>query len=346
MSLIRTINIEEFLNLRKNLTLIDVRSESEFQKGHILGATNIPILNDQERIEIGTIYKQKGRVDAVKKGLEVVGPKMAEIYSRYIDLQINSNPIAFYCWRGGMRSHIAASLNQWSGKPTIQLLGGYKSYRNFVQGTFNKPFKYLVLGGKTGSGKTEILHHLSLKKYQVLDLEGLANHKGSAFGGLGYPAQPSTEMFENLIFESIEGYNIDLPIVVENESRLIGTCFIPNSLWNKFNASKILVLGVDVNTRIKRLTNEYSHFDVTLLKDKTAQLRKRLGGQHLNEALNALENKDFEYWIQKLLVYYDKTYDYSIENNRYRIIDIPFNWSNFESEILKIEKTIQNEFKK
>lgn len=346
MSLIRTINIEEFLINRKNLTVIDVRSESEFQKGHIKGAVNIPILNDQERVEIGTIYKHEGRVSAVKRGLEIVGPKMAEIYGQYIDLQTNSNPIAFYCWRGGMRSHIAASLNQWSGKPTIQLLGGYKSYRTFVQSTFDRPFEFLVLGGKTGSGKTEILHHLSLKKYQVLDLEGLANHKGSAFGGLGYPAQPSTEMFENLIFESIEGFNSELPIIVENESRLIGTCFIPNSLWNRFNSSKILVLHVDINTRIKRLSKEYSHFEVSLLKDKTTQLRKRLGGQHLNEAINALENKDFEFWIQKLLVYYDKTYDYSIENNRYRIIEIPFNWSNFESDILKIEEIIRNEFKK
>jgi tRNA 2-selenouridine synthase len=153
-------------------------------------------------------------------------------------------------------------------------------------------------------------------------------------------------MFENLIYETIGKFDLGMPILVENESRLIGNCYIPDSLWNNFNTSNILVIEVDKNTRIKRLVHEYSHFEVSILIEKTSQLRKRLGGQHLNEAISALENKDFEYWIDKLLVYYDKTYDYSRENNKERIKSIPFNWSNFENDLLNIEKTINHEFKK
>lgn len=346
MSVIRTVSIDDLLKTRDNLTIIDVRTESEFQKGHILNAINIPLLNDAERVEIGTLYKKMGRIEAVKRGLELVGPNMSQLYSKYIQLQSDSKPLAFYCWRGGLRSYIAASLSQWSGKPTIQLLGGYKSYRTHVQSAFNAPYKFLILGGSTGSGKTEILTKLATKQYQVLDLEQIANHKGSAFGGLGNPPQPSTEMFENLIYETIGKFDLGMPILVENESRLIGNCYIPDSLWENFNKSNILVIEVDKNTRIKRLVHEYSHFEISTLIEKTSQLRKRLGGQHLNEAITALENKDFEHWIDKLLVYYDKTYDYSLENNKERIKSIPFNWANIENDLLNIEKTINHEFKK
>lgn len=170
----------------------------------------------------------------------------------------------------------------------------------------------------------------------MIDLEGLALHKGSAFGGLGYPPQPSTEAYENALGLTILGLNKAEPVYIENESRLIGQCFMPQDFWNQMQEAKIIEVQVDKITRVKRLIKEYAHFDIQLLLDKTMILRKKLGGQNVNEAIAFLENGEFDKWIDKLLVYYDKTYQYSSENNKNRTVSLEFDWNNKENDIQKL----------
>lgn len=335
-----TIHIEEALKNREKFTWIDARSESEFIKGHLSGAVNVPLLNNDERKEIGTTYKKQGRSAAVKLGLALVGPKMSHLYGQYESLA-KEKPLLFYCWRGGLRSLISSTLFQWSGQKVYRLHGGYKSYRNWAQEQFQKPFKYVVLSGATGSGKTEILHLLNTKGVQIIDLEGLANHKGSAFGGLGKPAQPSTEAFENLLAEELSKLSLDKPIVFENESRLIGTCFLPQPIWDGIQTGPIIQLNVPLETRLTRLSNEYGSFSSELLIEKIHAISKKLGGQHAKSAIDDILNNNTKGWISAVLVYYDKTYSYSADKNKERSRLLDFSWETEESSNKGIEQIIQ-----
>ncbi|MGE4332621.1 MAG: tRNA 2-selenouridine(34) synthase MnmH, partial [Macellibacteroides sp.] len=188
---------DDFLEQSKTGIMIDVRSPSEFEAGHIPGARNLPLFSDNERAEIGTRYVQYGKDNAVERGLEIVGPKLAG-FVKQARLWADGTPIYMYCWRGGMRSGSMAWLFRTAGLTTYLLSGGYKAYRNsFAQLLEAHPWQLLILGGPTGCGKTEVLHQLQRMEQQVIDLEGLAHHKGSAFGSLGETAQPSTEQFTN-----------------------------------------------------------------------------------------------------------------------------------------------------
>lgn len=334
------IHIEDALKNREKYIWIDARSESEFLKGHLPGAVNVPLLNNEERKEIGTVYKKQGRSAAVKLGLALVGPKMAELYGTYETLS-KEKPLLFYCWRGGLRSLISSTLFQWSGHKVYRLNGGYKSYRNWAQEQFQKPFKYVVLSGATGSGKTEILHMLSQEGVQMIDLEGLANHKGSAFGGLGKPTQPSTEAFENLLAEELSKLSPEKPVVFENESRLIGTCFLPQPIWDGIQSGPIVQLQVPFETRLDRLSHEYGGFSSDLLIDKIQAISKKLGGQHAKSAIDDILNNNTKGWITAVLVYYDKTYSYSADKNKERSRLLDFSWDSQESKNEGIERIIQ-----
>ena len=334
------IHIEDALKNREKYIWIDARSESEFLKGHLPGAVNVPLLNNEERKEIGIAYKKLGRSAAVKLGLALVGPKMAELYGTYETLA-KEKPLLFYCWRGGLRSLISSTLFQWSGQKVYRLNGGYKSYRNWAQEQFQKPFKYVVLSGATGSGKTEILHMLSQEGVQMIDLEGLANHKGSAFGGLGKPTQPSTEAFENLLAEELSKLSLDKPVVFENESRLIGTCFLPQPIWDGIQSGPIVQLQVPFETRLDRLSHEYGGFSSDLLIDKIQAISKKLGGQHAKSAIDDILNNNTKGWITAVLVYYDKTYSYSADKNKERSRLLDFSWDSQESKNKGIEQIIQ-----
>ena len=333
---VKSIHIEDALKQKSAFQWVDVRSESEFQKAHIPGAINIPLLTNEHRILIGTCYKQKGREEAVSLGLELVGPKMATLFKQFKEVEIEGKKLLFYCWRGGLRSQISSTIYAWSGQKPHLLFGGYKSFRNFIHSQFSIPLNLKIISGSTGSGKTEILHLLQKNGAQMIDLEGLALHKGSAFGGLGYPPQPSTEAYENALGLTILELNQTEPVYIENESRLIGQCFMPQDFWNQMQNAKIIEVQVDKSTRIKRLIKEYAHFDIQLLIDKTMILKKKLGGQHANEAIEFLENGEFDKWIDKLLVYYDKTYQYSSEINQNRTVSIDFNWNDKENDIQKL----------
>jgi tRNA 2-selenouridine synthase len=340
----QNLQIEEIIAQLKSYTFIDVRSETEFSKGHLPGAINVPLLDNEARIEIGTLYKQKGRTEAVRKGLELVGPIMPQLFDRYQELSLLGNPLVFYCWRGGLRSLISATLFQWSGNPVTRLHGGYKSYRKWVLDQFEIKYPLLIVGGATGSGKTEMLHRLAEKGEQIIDLEGLAHHKGSAFGSLGQLPQPCTETFENELAMQLFACQKDQTIWIENESRLIGTCFLPEPFWNQMQQAPILRVEVPQSVRASRLLIEYGHFERDLLIEKTEILRKKLGGQHANYAVEMLKEGNMMAWMETVLVYYDKTYGYSSEKNAYRSETIEFDWNKAEIEIKKLIE--HHEFRK
>ena len=302
-----TIALDDFLKLRSQLPVADVRSPKEFLDGHIPGVTNIPVLNNEERAAVGTDYKQKGKHEAIKTGFRLVGPRLEQIIS---EAQKNSGgkEMLVHCWRGGMRSNNFCQFIGMAGVQSQQLTGGYKAYRQRALETFEYPFQLLVLGGKTGSGKSEILRALQEKGEQVLDLEHLANHKGSTFGGLMMGPQPTTEQFQNNLFEAILTLDSSKPIWVEDESLAIGRIFLPNPFWKTLRESTLFRMEVPKEIRIERLVNEYGPADPREFLAAMEKITKRLGGQHFLAAKEKLLEGDMASTIDILLTYYDRTY--------------------------------------
>ena len=185
----KVIQAQEFLKLSAKYPIIDVRSPAEYDNAHIPGALSLPLFSNDERAAVGTIYKQCGKVKAVSKGLEIAGPKLSS-FAKFA-LSLKTDHLLIHCWRGGMRSSSMAWLIETLGIKCTLLEGGYKSYRSHIRAELAKPFKIALLGGYTGSGKTELLQHLHNNNQQIIDLEAIAKHKGSAFGAIGQPQQPS-----------------------------------------------------------------------------------------------------------------------------------------------------------
>lgn len=310
------LSADDFLKQAQYLPVIDVRSPGEFEQGHIPGAVNIPLFDNDERAQVGTKYKQAGKEVAIVLGLELVGPKLAGFVKQARKLNPKAKEVLVHCWRGGMRSGSFAWLLNTAGIRAKTLEGGYKAYRNTVLTGLAQPRQLLILGGKTGSGKTDILKELARQGEQIIDLEGLAHHKGSSYGAIGQLPQPSTEQFENLIFEQWQllGRFTDdtepLPrrIWLEDESRNVGSCFIPNPLWLQMRAAPVAFVDMPKEIRIERLVREYTGIDHQLLIDATARIERRLGGQVTKQALEALAQNDYATVANLTLDYYDKAY--------------------------------------
>ena len=308
------ISLSEFWTLRKQMPIVDARSEGEFAQSHIPGAVNLPILNNQERIEVGTLYKQKGPEKAILKGFELVGPRFHQIQKEAL-AKFPEKKIIVYCWRGGMRSQILFWLLGMVGFEVFRLKGGYKTYRNFTFAEVRKELRLLVLGGKTGVGKTQLLKALAQNREQVVDLEGLANHKGSSFGAIGLPAQPSVEQFENLLAEKLLTLDASQPIWVENESRKIGRVILPDRFFEQMLQSPFVDIQKSEAERIQHIEKEYAILPKVDLIQAVKRLQKRLGGLRTQEAIADIEVDNHASWIQNLLVYYDKTYDFDLERH-------------------------------
>ena len=303
------LSVSDFLEERKKFPLIDVRTPAEYIYGHIPGALNIPLLSDEERVEVGTLYKNQGKEAAVLRALELTGPKMAD-YIRQLKKMSEGNPtnkVMVHCWRGGMRSSSMAWLFNTAGFEADILEKGYKAYRNHILSLFDNFENIVVLGGYTGSGKTEILKHIK-DKYQVSDLENFAHHKGSAFGFIGEAPQPTTEQFENNLADEWLNFNPEQLVWVEDESRAIGKVYLPDNLYFKIRNSPVLFIDVPKEIRIQRLVQDYAAYDKSLLKIALDKIVKRLGGQHHKAADIALQNDDFETVADITLTYYDKAY--------------------------------------
>lgn len=301
---------KDFLENPTQIPILDVRSPGEFAQGHIVGAINLPLFSDEERAIIGTLYKKNGKEVAFLRGLDLVGPKL----SSFVKTAAKISPkrkLRIHCWRGGMRSESMAMLMKYSGFETQILQGGYKSYRNFVLESFFEPAQILVLGGKTGSGKTEILKHLANFGEQIIDLEGVANHKGSAFGHILQAPQPTVEQFENTLFSLFSKLDKQKPIWVEAESRNIGMSVIPQGLWEQMLNAPVFMVNVPDNVRITRLISEYAQANKEDLLDCLQNISKRLGGLETKLATEAFEQGNLVEATKIALFYYDKTYTYS-----------------------------------
>jgi tRNA 2-selenouridine synthase len=313
-----TISIDEFFTLRRELPLVDVRSEKEFEAGHIPGALNIPILNNAERIAVGTDYKQKGQLEAIKTGFRLVGPRLIDMVND-AERIAPERELLVHCWRGGMRSANFCHFAGMAKLRTHQLKGGYKSYRQRALESFKKSFPFIVIGGSTGSGKTELLRMLAERGEQTIDLEQLAQHKGSVFGGMLMPPQPTTEQFQNNLFEEILKLDLNKRIWVEDESIAVGKIFLPEDLWRRMSVSPIVEIIVDKHVRIKRLTNEYGPADKNLFLEGMEKIMKKLGGQNFNDAKRELFEGSMEATIEILLNYYDKAYATGLSKKQDRI---------------------------
>jgi tRNA 2-selenouridine synthase len=312
-----SLSISDFLEKAQNLPVLDVRSPGEFLSGHIPGAINMPLFTNEERADVGTIYKQSGKEPATVKGLEYVGPKMAD-YVREAKKIAPGGEILVHCWRGGMRSGSMAWLLETAGLKTGLLKGGYKSFRNHVLESFTKQFDLHIVGGETGSGKTEILHHLANKGEQIIDLEMLASHRGSSFGAIGQKEQPKPEQFENDLFEAFRKIDPAKRVWIEDESRSIGRVFIPNALWEmKINAPCYRV-KIPFEIRVQRLVKDYGGFPKEILAEAIHRITKRLGGLAAQQALEALEQNDLAETVRIVLHYYDKAYDYPRKSKEYK----------------------------
>lgn len=312
---------KEILDQRETVPLIDVRTPAEFEAGHIPGAVNMPLFSDEERVVVGTLYVRQGKDEAVEKGLEYVGPKMAGFVKEAKKLIPADRRINLYCWRGGMRSGSMAWLLETAGLDVGLLRGGYKTYRSFIREDFAREVPVIVLGGMTGSGKTEILHRLALQGEQVLDLEGLANHRGSTFGALGEPQQPTNEMFENNTWEVWGNFRSDRSVWVEDESMAIGSVWVNPVLYNRIATGTTLNLVVPFEERVQRLMKEYGAFDSDVLQQLIRRIGRRVGGDQARMACEALDKGDLCCAVKIVLRYYDKAYEHGLEGKK-RVFDI------------------------
>ena len=305
----------------RNLTspIIDVRSPSEYSKGHWPGAINIPLFTNSEREIIGKSYKKESRLKAIFNGLKITMPKTTkflEIIMQATSKQVKGNKsLRIYCWRGGMRSNSFAWLARTIGIKTYLLKGGYKNYRKWVLNQFESDLPIRLIGGKTGTGKTDLLNYINDKKIFVIDLEGIANHRGSSFGSLGMKRQPSTQQFENILAESLDKFHASnaIEIWLEAESSNLGKCRIPNSLYKKMKKAPIIEIIKTKNERIENLVNVYSQNSQNELKEAVNRISKRLGPQRTKEALVAIETKDWSEACKAMLDYYDKCYEYELD---------------------------------
>ena len=324
---VQKINIDDFIIKTSasigSSIIIDVRSPAEFEHAHIPSALNLPLFDNDERAMIGTTYKKQSREAAIKAGLPLFGNKMlsmVETVESWIaaaqkDNDLTKPTLYVHCWRGGMRSAAMAWLLDLYGYEVIQLTGGYKAYRNWVLEQFTISYSLKVLGGYTGSGKTEILHALQEKNYSVIDLEGLAHHKGSAFGAIGQLPQPSQEMFENILATKLWEVNKNnKPIWIEDESQRIGTVLIPTPLFHLMRNSTCYFMTIPFEQRLAFIVEGYGKFDAQSLIEATERIQKRLGGLETKSAVAHIMQGELKEAFSILLKYYDKWYEKNAKN--------------------------------
>ena len=324
---VEKLHIAQFLSLANLHPVLDVRSPGEYLHAHIPGAHSLPLFTDEERKIVGTTYKQQSREAAIKIGLDFFGPKMHQMVEEVENLvkyYNKSKIVLVHCWRGGMRSAGVAWLLDLYGFKVYSLVGGYKFFRRWALQEFEKPRVFKILGGYTGSGKTELLKQLTTSGERIIDLESLANHKGSAFGNIGLPAQPSQEMFENLLAwqlhfgalqengiteESIsDGLQSQESLWLEDESQRIGTVNIPQLIWQQMRSADVYFLDIPFQERLKHIAEEYGQLDRTKMIDAIERIQKRLGGLEAKTATSLLQENKIEDAFRILLKYYDKWY--------------------------------------
>lgn len=303
---IQKLAIDDFLQLAKEHTVIDVRSPGEYNHAHIPGAMSLPLFSDEERKVVGTTYKQQSRENAIKIGLEYYGTKMRAMVEQVEEWlkDKQDKTVLVHCWRGGMRSAGVAWLLDLYGFKVYTLVGGYKAFRTKVLGEFKKPYNFNIIGGYTGSGKTEVLHKMS---GCIVDLEAIAGHRGSAFGAIAGVEQPTQEMFENKLALQLMQH-AGQSIWLEDESQRVGHVNIPHELWKQMRASEVYFLEIPFEERLQYIVAGYGKKDKEKLINAIIRIQKRLGPLETKTAINHLLEDKLSDCFAILLKYYDKQY--------------------------------------
>ncbi|TDE13303.1 MULTISPECIES: tRNA 2-selenouridine(34) synthase MnmH [Dyadobacter] len=310
--MIENITIDEFLDLTGVIALVDLRTPAEFAHGHIPGAFNIPLFSNEERVLVGTTYKQVGREQAILLGFDLTGPKWSDFIRQALVIAPGKK-IAVHCWRGGMRSGTMAWALNLYGFKVYLIEGGYKSYRRWAHRLFAKRRLVRILGGMTGSGKTKLLHELRKMGEQVIDLEDLARHQGSSYGTMNSMIQPSQEQFENNLAEQLNDLNLSRPTWIEDENLNIGKLSIPRPFWEQMKNATLINLEIAPDQRVRELVVDYGELDKDFLVICTERIRKRLGPVQTTQAVAAIRENRMADFIRLVLVYYDKTYRSSLQ---------------------------------
>ncbi len=328
--------------LKLSIPIIDVRSPSEFAQGHIPHAKNISLFSDEERATVGTLYTQVSREAAISKGYEFVSPKLDNFIYEAKNLATEGEVIV-HCWRGGMRSESFAKLLADNGFTKVyRITGGYKAYRKHVLDQLGTPTQLIVLGGYTGSGKTYILKALQELGKQVIDLEGLAHHKGSAFGGIGMGTQPSVEQFENELHLQWSKLNIEKPIWIEDESHGIGSVKIPMPFFSQMRAARVFFVDIPKEERARHLATEYGNKNNKHIAESIHRIAKRLGGLNVRNALALLDEEKYEEVAKIALYYYDKSYINGMNNRKdLKVTTIKLPSTNHRQNARVVEKQIE-----
>jgi tRNA 2-selenouridine synthase len=318
-------HIQSILSLPSSLSefdiIIDVRSPAEYALDHIPGAINYPVLNNEERIQIGTLYKQVSPFAAKKLGAAFVAKNIAKhLEDSLVHFPREWRPLV-YCWRGGERSGSFTHILNRIGWKAKQLESGYQGFRRAViQGLEQsaKDFNFQVICGMTGSGKTRILQELKLLGAQILDLEALASHRGSVLGNEPLNEQPTQKGFETRLWDAFNGLDNTKIVYVESESKKVGAVHIPDTLMEKIRIGQCIELCSSRQTRVSWLLREYHHFlsDTDNFKQKLSLLSSRYGKQKIASWHAAIEAGHFDSLVKELLeLHYDPAYQTSIERN-------------------------------
>ncbi|MCL5436504.1 MAG: tRNA 2-selenouridine(34) synthase MnmH [Candidatus Dependentiae bacterium] len=313
--MITSISPREYQEKLHHLPIIDVRAPSEYAHAHIPGAISVPLFSDEERAIVGTIYKHGGREEAVRKGLEFVGPHV----THYIDIvkaQVVGKELVLHCARGGMRSKSIAMLLDFAGHTVHLLTGGFKAYKQFLRDRSVGFQNIVLLGGKTGSGKTAILRELAELGEQVVDLEGLACHRGSALGSLGQNVQPSQEQFILSCLSQLARFDAARPVWLEHEGTRLGEVQIPIEILTLMEHAPVIQIELSTEYRKERLMHEYGCFSAHELRPCIIKMEKRLGSQATGKILELLDQGDRGQILRLLLEHYDRSYQHSRERNK------------------------------
>lgn len=301
--------------------MLDVRSPGEYAQGHIPGAVSFPLFTDDERAQVGTCYKQEGHDRAVELGFALAGGKFAGFIAQ-AKVLAPDRQVRVHCWRGGMRSGAVAWVLELAGFRVATLTGGYKAFRRWAIAVCQQPCPIVTLGGMTGTGKTDMLTALAQHGEQVLDLEALASHRGSSYGSLGLPPQPTNEQFENRVAIAWAKFDPARPVWIEAESRRIGVCRVPDALFSQMMAAPILQIARPRSQRLALLVEVYGTAEIEALVEATERIRKRLGGLRTQQAIDLLRQRRLAEAFDIVLEYYDKTYQYDLEKRHVPIYTV------------------------
>lgn len=299
--------------------VIDVRSPAEFDEDHVPGAVNLPVLNDAERAEVGTLYVQVSPFIARKRGAALVSANISRHLETYLADKPKDYYPAIYCWRGGQRSLSLATVLSQIGWRTGLLAGGYKAYRTYVRQqleTIPAQFHFKVLCGLTGTAKTTILQRLQDFSSQVLDLEKLANHRGSLLGRAVDSPQPSQKGFDSALLDALKLLDSSQPVWVEAESNKIGQVYIPPSLWQQLKAGTCTEVLAPIESRVNYLIETYPQFSnhLPFLGLQLQDLKRRYGNQQIAAWQALIDQQQVAAIVRSLLdIHYDPAYRRSME---------------------------------